>query len=164
MVEPGMREALAICWREVSNAGGAVGFPFLAISADQVRTAVVEFVESLNPRSNRLLLVNVGGDFAGWLLLAGNSGPLTAHWARVLRAQTALSHRATGVGRVLMGEVARAARDDFGLDRLHPELRADLGLEGFDDSLGWREIGRWPSALRLGDDDRDEVLMFLPLR
>ncbi len=63
-----------------------------------------------------------------------------------------------------MVEVARAAREDFGLEQLHLELRAGLGLEGFYQSLGWQEIGRWPSALRLREGDRDEVLMFLPLK
>jgi hypothetical protein len=37
-----------------------------------------------------------------------------------------------------------------------------MGLEDFYARLGWREIGRWPAALRLSDgDDRDEVLMLL---
>ena len=36
------------------------------------------------------------------------------------------------------------------------------GLEDFYGRLGWKEIGRWPGALRLAsDDDRDEVLMVL---
>ena len=37
-----------------------------------------------------------------------------------------------------------------------------MGLEEFYGRLGWREIGRWPGALRFGaSDDRDEVLMLL---
>ncbi|WP_405522210.1 hypothetical protein [Streptomyces canus] len=36
------------------------------------------------------------------------------------------------------------------------------GLEDFYGRLGWREAGRWPSALRFAPDDtRDEVLMLL---
>lgn len=63
-----------------------------------------------------------------------------------------------------MQEVARAARDDFGLEWLHLALRSGQGLEGFYESCGWQEAGRWPSALRLRPgDDRDEVLMVLPL-
>lgn len=64
----------------------------------------------------------------------------------------------------MMAEVASAAREDSGLEQLHLELRSGLGLEAFYESLGWQEIGRWPSALRLREEDRDEVLMFLPLR
>jgi len=160
----GAANELAACWREVSNAGGAVGFPFLPVSDDEVRRALEAMVDSLDPQLNRLLVASIDGAVAGWLLLAGNPGSLTAHWARVLRVQTALEHRGRGVGRILMVEGARAAREDFGLEQLHLELRAGLGLEGFYQSLGWQEIGRWPSALRLREGDRDEVLMFLPLK
>jgi len=163
MVTQELRDELAACWREVSNAGGAVGFPFLPVSDDLVRPALEAMVEALDPRLNRLLVASVDGAVAGWLLLSGNPSPLTAHWARVLRVQTALEHRGTGIGRMLMNEVARAAREDLGLEQLHLELRSGLGLEGFYQSLGWQVIGRWPSALRLREYDRDEVLLFLPL-
>lgn len=44
-------------------------------------------------------------------------------------------------------------------------LRGGMGLEGFYERLGWEIVGRWPAALRLAPgDDRDEVLMVLPLR
>jgi len=148
MVTRELRNELAACWREVSNAGGAVGFPFLPVSDDQVRPALEAMVESLDRKLNRLLIASIDGAVAGWLLLAGNPSPLTAHWARVLRVQVALEHRGTGVGRMLMAEVARAAREGFGLEQLHLELRSGLGLEAFYQSLGWQEIGRWPSALR----------------
>ncbi len=163
VVEPEVRDRLAVCWRDVSNAGGAVGFPFLPVSDAQVRPAVQEMVQSLDPLLNRLLVATVGGVLAGWLILSGNPSRLTAHWARVLRVQTALQHRGRGVGRALMTELARAAREDFGLEQLHLELRGGLGLEGFYESCGWREVGRWPVALRLPGGDQDEVLMLLPL-
>jgi predicted N-acetyltransferase YhbS len=164
MVTRELRAELAACWREVANAGGAVGFPFLPVSDDQVRAALDAVVESLDPQFTRLLVASSAGEVAGWLLLSGNSSPLTAHWARVLRVQTALAHRRAGIGRMLMEEAARSAREDLALDQLHLELRSGLGLEAFYQALGWREIGRWPAALRLPEDDRDEVLMFLPLR
>lgn len=164
MVTRELRNELAACWREVSKAGGAVGFPFLPVSDDQVRPALEAMVESLDPQLNRLLLASIDGEVTGWLLLSGNPSPLTAHWARVLRVQTALEHRRAGIGRMLMDEAARSAREDLGLEQLHLELRSGLGLEAFYQSLDWQEIGRWPSALRLREDDRDEVLMFLPLR
>lgn len=133
MVDPVTRGQLLACWRDVSNAGGAVGFPFLPVDDEHVRP--------------------------------GNTSRLTSHWARVLRVQTALKHRGTGVGRMLMVELGRAARDDLGLEQLHLELRAGLGLEAFYRSLGWRVVGTWPGALRLAENDhRDEVLMLLPLR
>ena len=120
-------------------------------------------VRSLDQHVNRILFATVDGKLAGWLFLAGNSNELTAHWARVLRVQTALEFRNRGVGRALMEEVARTATEDLALEQLHLELRAGMGLEGFYQSCGWREIGRWPAALRLPAGDQDEVLMALAL-
>ena len=164
-VDDATRDELLACWRDVSNAGGAVGFPFLPVDDAQVRPAVDAMVSALDPAGDRLLLARVDGALAGWLVLVRNASPLTAHWARVLRVQTAPAHRGRGTGRVLMEEVRRAARDDLGLEQLHLELRAGLGLEAFYERLGWQEVGRWPGALRLSDADRrDEVFMLLPLR
>ncbi len=62
-----------------------------------------------------------------------------------------------------MTEVARAATEEFALEQLHLDLRSGMGLEDFYQSCGWKEIGRWPAALRLPEGDRDEVLMALIL-
>jgi len=164
-VDSTTRGQLLDCWREVSNAGGAVGFPFLPVDDEHVRPALEIMLASLDAGLDRLLVATVDGALAGWLLLSCNASPLTDHWAKVLRVQTALGHRGTGVGRALMTEVARSARDELGLDQLHLELRGGLGLERFYAGCGWQEIGRWPGALRLREDDRrDDVLMLLPLR
>lgn len=46
--------------------------------------------------------------------------------------------------------------------QLHLTLRAGEGLEPSYQQFGWREVGRWPAALRLSERDvRDEVLMVL---
>jgi len=165
MVDEIMQDQLLICWRDVSNAGGAVGFPFLPVTTEQVRPAIEGLIGSLDPSLNRILVAMVDQRLVGWLVLVGNADMLTAHWARVLLVQTALEYRSTGVGRVLMREVERAAREDLQLEHLHLEVRAGMGLERFYESCGWCEIGRWPEALCLGGNElRDEVLMHLPLR
>lgn len=164
MVDPAVCRQLLQCWQEVSNAGGAVGFPFPPVSEEQVLVALDAMIQSLDEPANRLLLATINGKLAGWLFLAGNANELTAHWARVLRVQTALNFRNRGVGRALMDEVARAATEDLALEQLHLELRSGMGLENFYNSCGWQEIGRWPKALRFPDSDQDEVLMALPLR
>lgn len=65
----------------------------------------------------------------------------------------------------MMAEVARAARDEFGLEQLHLELRAGLGLESFYRDCGWSVVGAWPATLRMNEQDyRVEVLMLLSLR
>ena len=61
-----------------------------------------------------------------------------------------------------MTHARQVARQDMGLEQLHLAARGGMGLEHFYARLGWREIGRWPGALRLAPgDDRDEVLMVL---
>lgn len=46
MVEPRVRNQLLECWRDVSNAGGAVGFPFPPVSDDQVLSSIDAMVGS----------------------------------------------------------------------------------------------------------------------
>ncbi len=155
---------LAICWREVSNAGGAVGFPFPPVELNEVLARTKELVSSLDPILKRLLIATIDDNMAGWLVLSGNGHPLTSHWALVERVQTDLAFRGVGVGRALMEEVSRAAAVDLGLKSLHIEVRGGAGLESFYTSLGWTEVGRWPGSLRFGEGDyRDNVLMALSL-
>jgi len=139
-VDDPTRAALAACWRDVANAGGAVGFPFPPVDDAQVRAAVEAVVAALDPTAGRLLLAQVDGELAGWLLLLHPRDPLTAHWGRVLRVQTALAHRGRGVGRALMEEARRAARDELGLEQLHLELRSGLGWRA--STRGWAGA-RW---------------------
>jgi GNAT superfamily N-acetyltransferase len=164
VVTPARLSQIARCWQEVSNAGGAVGFPFPPVELDAVLTKTKEMVSSLDPLIRRLLIATVDEELAGWLVLSGNSVYLTSHWAFVERVQTDLAFRGTGVGRALMEEASRAATEELGLKSLHIEVRGGAGLEGFYESLGWKEVGRWPRSLRFGDDDyRDNVLMALSL-
>jgi GNAT superfamily N-acetyltransferase len=135
----------------------------LAGRVQRRRCGGLSLPSGLDLEVNRILIATMGGELAGWLLLASNPSELTAHWARVLRVQTALVFRNCGVGRALMDEVSRAAAEDLALEQLRLEVRAGMGLEGFYQSCGWREIGRWPEALRLPGGDRDEVLMALTL-
>jgi GNAT superfamily N-acetyltransferase len=155
---------IARCWRDVSNDGGAVGFPFPPVEIDEVTEATKEMVASLGPLHRRLLIAMMDNDLAGWLMVSGNDAPQTSHWAVVRRVQTNLAFRGLGIGRALMKEASRSAAQDLGLDSLHIEVRGGEGLEDFYQSLGWIEIGRWPASLRFGIDDyRDSVLMALSL-
>lgn len=164
LVDTRTRDAIRICWRDVSNAGGAVGFPHPPVTDEHVQPAVDALVAGLRPGQSQLLVATIGGSLAGWLQLTGNDAPAFAHWGKVLRVQTALPFRGHGIGRALMVEVARTARDDLEWFQLHLEVRSGMGLEDFYRSSGWQEIGIWPNALRLGENDyRDEVLMLLQL-
>ncbi|MGY1834012.1 GNAT family N-acetyltransferase [Blastococcus sp. SYSU DS0510] len=161
-----LRAELVACWRDVANAGGAVGFARQVPVDDGVVAPVVDrLVAGLDPRLCRVLVAEHEGEVAGWLVLTGNADPVAAHWARVTHVQTALPSRGRGVGGALMTEVARAARDDLDLDSLRLEVRGGMGLETFYARYGWVVTGCWPGALQVAPDDRrDEVLMGLDVR
>jgi GNAT superfamily N-acetyltransferase len=162
-VSADLRGQLTACWRDVVNAGGAVGFAEqVPVTADVVAPVVEQLVGALDERLGRLLVATRGTTVVGWLVLTGNADPVTAHWGRVTRLQTAPSARGTGVARALMTELHRSARDDLGLESLRLEVRGDWGLEPFYEKFGWRVVGAWPRALRFTRHGvRDEVLMAL---
>jgi GNAT superfamily N-acetyltransferase len=159
-VGPARRKDLIDCWIEVSNAGGAAGFPFPPIDERDAAPALDAILESLAPATCRLLMALDGDEPVGWLNIRRDTFALTAHWGTLHHVQTRTGRRGQGVGRALMREAHGMARDDMGLEQLHLAARAGVGLETFYGRLGWQEIGRWPGALRLGPgDDRDEILM-----
>ncbi|WP_306326284.1 GNAT family N-acetyltransferase [Streptomyces venezuelae] len=161
-VPPELRRDLVECWVEVTNAGGAAGFPFPPVDAGQVSPAVDSLVAGLAPETSRLVLATVDGELAGWLNVRRDPFTLVAHWGTLHHLQTRTGLRGRGIGAALVRHVRRIARDEMGLEQLRLAARGGVGLETFYGRLGWREIGRWPDALRLGPgDDRDEVLMVL---
>ena len=165
-VSPTLRAELTACWREAANGGGAVGFAELVpVAHDVVAPVVNELLAGLDERLSRLLVALRGDALAGWLLLRGNPDPVTAHWGRVSRVQTAIAHRGAGVARALLTELHRSARDDLRLDSLRLEVRGGWGLEAFYERFGWQVVGAWPGALQFSQHGRrDEVLMALDLR
>ncbi|MFJ3099353.1 GNAT family N-acetyltransferase [Streptomyces hydrogenans] len=161
-VTPQLRRALTECWVEVTNAGGAAGFPFPPVDAATVMAALDRITGLLSPDTSRLLTATVDGELAGWLNVRRDPFKLVAHWGTLHHVQTRTAIRGHGVGRALMKEVRRLAKEEMGLEQLHLAVRSDAGLEDFYGRLGWREVGRWPGALRLAaGDDRDEILMIL---
>lgn len=183
-VSPGLRRELVDCWVEVTNAGGAAGFPFPPIDEEQAGAALEALVAGLDPATSRLLVAMAPtspasptppaspaasptppapcGSVAGWLSVRRDPYALIAHWGTLHHVQTRTSLRGRGIGAALLREVRVVARDSMGLEQLRLAARGGVGLEDFYGCLGWRETGRWPGALRLAPgDDRDEVLMTL---
>ncbi|WP_405565104.1 GNAT family N-acetyltransferase [Streptomyces sp. NBC_01180] len=161
-VTPQLRQALADCWVEVTNAGGAAGFPFPPVDVATVTPTLDRIISLLSPDTSRLLTATMDGELAGWLNIRRDRFELIAHWGTLHHVQTRTAIRGRGIGRALMHEVRRVARDEMGLEQLHLAARGAVGLEDFYGSLGWKEVGRWPGALRLSaGDDRDEILMII---
>lgn len=161
-VTPALRQGLIDCWIEVTNTGGAAGFPFPPVDGHQVAPVANALIGSLKPDHNRLILASRNGGLVGWVSLTRSPSPVVAHWGRVRHLQTHPAHRGQGHGSALVTHLRRIARDEMGLEQLHLAARGGVGLEDFYTRLGWREVGRWPNALRFAiDDTRDEILMVL---
>ena len=65
-----LRAELTACWRDVANAGGAVGFAQqLPVTDAVVRPALDATVDALGPTSGRLLVAERDGVLVGWLVL-----------------------------------------------------------------------------------------------
>ena len=102
------------CWIEVTNAGGAAGFPFPPIDASTAAPAVDTLVEGLAPETSRLVIASVDGELAGWLNVRRESFPLVAHWGTLHHVQTRTGLRGRGIGAALMRHVREIARDGMG--------------------------------------------------
>jgi GNAT superfamily N-acetyltransferase len=160
--DPVVRREMTGCWIEVTNAGGAAGFPFPPVGPGQVAPAVGALAAGLEPGSRRILVARDGGTLAGWVALSRDPSPLIAHWGTVNHLPTRPGQRGRGVGSALMRRLREVARDELGLEQLHLAVRGGMGLEDFYGRLGWTVTGRWPGKLRLSPSDtRDEVLMIL---
>jgi GNAT superfamily N-acetyltransferase len=152
---------LVTCWTAVANDGGAVGFAFPPVDVSDVAPVAGRLIAELDPQYSRLLLARLDGTLAGWLNLSRHRDRLVLHWGMVTRVQTHPAFRGQGIGAALMNRARQVARDEMGMEQLRLEARSGEGLEEFYARLGWKEIGRWPAALRFDHGDRDEVLMLL---
>lgn len=153
---------LAQCWFDVSNAGGAVGFPSLPVERSAVDAATDRLARDVASGLVSVFVAVENGVVVGWVSLRRNLSPVARHWAMVERLQSHPLERGRGIGRALMRAVTERALAE-GIEQLRLALRGAEGLEAFYEQLGWVEIGRHPRALRIDGVDRDEVMMLLPL-
>lgn len=160
---PGLRDEIVSLWTEVTNAGGAVGFVEPVTHDDVLPTARATFAE-IEDGPDRLLAGFEGERLVAMLIFVDNRFVLKDHWCTLKRVMIHPDCQGRGYGVALMREAERQARR-LGREGLHVTVRGGLGLERFYARLGYKEVGRLPGALRVGPgDDRDEILMWLPLR
>jgi len=158
-----LREQIVALWVEVTNAGGAVGF-VPPVTAEDVRpTAEAAFAGVESGLDHPLVGVD-DGRLVGLLFVTDNRFNLKDHWRVLKRVMIAPSSQGKGYGGALMREAAAVGRK-MGLAGLQVTVRGGQGTEGFYARLGYTEVGRLPGALRVAEgDDRDEILMWLPLK
>jgi GNAT superfamily N-acetyltransferase len=159
---PDLRERIIALWVDVTNAGGAVGF-VAPVTADDVRVTAQQAFAGVDSGLDRLLIGFDGERLVALLFVIDNRFALKDHWRILKRVMVAPDTQGLGYGAALMREAAAVGRK-LGLAGLQVTVRAGQGTEGFYARLGYREVGRLPGALRVAPgDDRDEILMWLPL-
>lgn len=150
---------LTAIWVDATNAGGALGF-LAPVTTVDVAPAMDRVVGRVRDRLDDLLAVSVAGEPVGWVALERDARTFSSHWRTVKRLQVHPSHQGRGLGRVLLDEVHRFARDELGLEFLVLTVRGGTGTDDLYKKHGYQEVGRIPDAMRVGPgDDRDEIVM-----
>ncbi|MFI6205434.1 GNAT family N-acetyltransferase [Streptomyces sp. NPDC051041] len=163
-VTPALRDGLLDLWTDVTNAGGAVGF-VPTVTREEVRPALVTHLVAMAEGRARLLVGHdEEGRVAATAFLTFNTHRLMTHWVWLYTVMVHPRHQGRGHGRDLLAAAEEAARGLDGVEAIRLTCRGGLGLERFYASCGYKEVGRVPGAIRVAPgDDRDDVIMLLPL-
>jgi ribosomal protein S18 acetylase RimI-like enzyme len=152
-------ERLCEIWVDVTNAGGAVGFLPPVTNEDITAIAAKTFAR-VEGGLDHLLTASVDDAPIGWVVLEQDPRLFASHWRTVKRVQVAPDRQGLGYGREMMTEASRFAREDLHLEFLVLSVRDGTGVANFYEGLGYQEMGRIKSALRVvKGDDRDEIFM-----
>ncbi|KUL28325.1 GNAT family N-acetyltransferase [Streptomyces regalis] len=163
-VTPDLRDGILDLWTDVTNAGGAVGF-VAPVTREAIRPELVHHFAAMADGRMRLLAGHdEEGRLAATAFFGFNTHRLKTHWAWLYTVMVHPRHQGKGYGRDLLDAAEQAARTFDGIEAIQLSCRGGLGLERFYASCGYKEVGRIPGAIRVApDDDRDDVLMWLPL-
>jgi GNAT superfamily N-acetyltransferase len=163
-ITPALREEILTLWADVSNAGGSVGF-VAPVTVDEIRPELVRhFVAMAEGRTRLLVGRDETGTVAATVFLAFNTHRLMLHWLWLYTVMIHPRHQGKGYGRDLLAAAEQAARGIDGIEAIRLTCRGGHGLERFYGSCGYKEVGRVPGAIRVAPgDDRDDILMLLPL-
>jgi GNAT superfamily N-acetyltransferase len=155
---------LASCWADVSDAGGAVGFPYAPVDRAEVLAAVQVIAAKVAAGSVAVFVASDSSGVCGWVALERNPFELHQHWAWLRRLQSHPRSRGQRVGAQLLENLMAFARDDWDLDFVQLSLRGGRNLEEYYGKLGFTEIGRLPGGLRKSSGEQfDEVFMIRAL-
>ncbi|KRV50897.1 acetyltransferase [Wenjunlia vitaminophila] len=160
---PELRDQVVSVWTDVSNADGAVGF-VPPVAEDDVRPTAEKHFAAMAAGRTRLLAAWDGDKLVGTAFFSFNDHPLMTHWCWLYTVMLHPSRQGEGEGSRLLREAERQGRR-MGLESFRLTCRGGTGLERFYASVGYREVGRVPAAIRVAPgDDRDDVMMWLDLR
>ncbi|EFL34058.1 acetyltransferase [Streptomyces viridochromogenes DSM 40736] len=163
-VTPELRDGILDLWVDVSDVGGAVGF-VPPVTREDIRPVLLKHFALMAEGQVRLLVGHdEDGRVAATAFLTLNTHRLMTHWLWLYTVMVHPRHQGKGYGRDLLAAAADAARGIDGIEAIRLTCRGGVGLERFYGSCGYKEVGRVPDAIRVAPgDDRDDVIMLLPL-
>jgi len=161
---PALRDGVLDLWTDVSNAGGSVGF-VPPVTREEIRPELVKHLAAMTEGRTRLLVGHDDdGQVAATAFVTFNTHRLMKHWVWLYTVMVHPRHQGKGYGRDLLAAAADAVRGLEGIEAIRLTCRGGHGLEHFYGSCGYKEVGRVPGAIRVApDDDRDDIIMLLPL-
>ncbi|MEV8590184.1 GNAT family N-acetyltransferase [Streptomyces sp. NPDC051180] len=167
-VDTALRDGVLALWADVSDAGGAVGF-VPPVTPDEIRPALLRHLVAMARGDTRLLVGrDEEGAVAATAFFTFNDHPLMTHWVWLYTVMVHPSHQGKGYGADLMAAVEHTARtaDGFSaIEAVRLTCRGGTGVDAFYAKCGYKEVGRVPDAIRVAPgDDRDDIIMLLPLR
>lgn len=164
-VDRALHDGILHLWADVSDAGGAVGF-VPPVTVETIRPELLKHLAGMAEKRIRLLVgYDEDGAVAATAFFSFNTHRLMKHWVWLYTVMVHPRHQGRGYGRELLGAAEKAAAGFEGIEAVRLTCRGGMGLERFYTSCGYREVGRVPAAIRVAPgDDRDDVIMHLPLR
>ncbi|MFJ6442995.1 GNAT family N-acetyltransferase [Streptomyces sp. NPDC091649] len=161
---PALRDGITALWADVTNAGGAVGF-VPPVTAEEIRPELLQHLVAIEGGRTRLLVArDASGAVVATAFLTLNTHRLMRHWLWLYTVMVHPRCQGRGYGRDLMAAAADAARSMEGIEAIRLTCRGGTGADHFYASCGYKEVGRVPDAIRVAPgDDRDEIVMLLPL-
>jgi GNAT superfamily N-acetyltransferase len=154
-VGPGTATSLGTLWTAVTRAAGAVGFAADAPEQD-IRAAAEQAIEDVRAGREQLFVLDAGGELVGAVFLRRGAKATVRHRADVVRLMVHPDLQGRGWGKALLDAVVAHATA-IGLEQLLLSARGGTTLPEFYEKQGWRQVGLFPDALRIGPGDlRDE--------
>jgi GNAT superfamily N-acetyltransferase len=154
-VGPATATSLGTLWTAVTRAGGAVGFAPDAPEED-IRAAAEQAIEDVRAGREQMFVLDGEGELVGAVFLRRGPKATVRHRADVVRLMVHPDLQGRGWGKALLDAVVAHATA-IGLEQLLLSARGGTSLPEFYVKQGWRQVGLFPDALRIGPGDlRDE--------
>lgn len=156
------RRSLIDLWVDVTNAGGAVGF-VPPVGPDEVAGAADRLVTAAAAGQRLLITATDDGALVGTVAIVPETAPYFAHRVTLVTLMVSPERQGEGLGRRLVERAHEVAVERCGARISLVGVRGGQGLEPFYERCGYTRYARLPGGVRYGEDEFDDVGMYLTL-